>query len=61
VTYLNAENDKQPDKIEWELYNLYLQTNISKNVKDKAIPGQAYSDPERSRRLKLPDFKTVGT
>jgi hypothetical protein len=27
----------------------------------KAIPLQAWTDPEVSRRLRLPDFKTVGT
>jgi hypothetical protein len=30
-------------------------------VKGKAIPLQALTGPEGSRRLKLPDFKTVGT
>jgi len=29
--------------------------------KGKAIPLQAWTDPEGSRRLRLPDFKTVGT
>jgi hypothetical protein len=27
----------------------------------KAIPLQALTDPEGSRRLRLPDFKTIGT
>jgi len=27
----------------------------------KAIPLQAWTGPEVSRRLKLPDFKTIGT
>jgi hypothetical protein len=30
-------------------------------VKVKAIPLQAWTGPEGSRRLKLPDFKTIGT
>jgi hypothetical protein len=30
-------------------------------VKDKAIPLQALTGPEGSRRLRLPDFKTIGT
>jgi len=30
-------------------------------VKGKAIPLHAWTDPEVSRRLRLPDFKTVGT
>jgi len=29
--------------------------------KGKAIPLQAWTAPEGSRRLKLPDFKTIGT
>jgi len=34
--------------------------NISKG-KGKAIPLQAWTGPEGSRRLRLPDFKTIGT
>jgi len=30
-------------------------------LKGKAIPLQAWTGPEVSRRLKLPDFKTFGT
>jgi hypothetical protein len=30
-------------------------------VKGKAIPIQALTGPEGSRRFRLPDFKTVGT
>ena len=30
-------------------------------VKGKAMPLQAWTGPEGSRRLRLPDFKTVGT
>jgi hypothetical protein len=29
--------------------------------KDKAIPLQAWTCPEGSRRLRLQDFKTIGT
>jgi hypothetical protein len=29
--------------------------------KGKAIPLQAWTGPDRSRRFRLPDFKTVGT
>jgi hypothetical protein len=29
--------------------------------KDKAIPLLALTDPEGSRGLRLPDFKTIGT
>jgi hypothetical protein len=30
-------------------------------AKGKAIPFQALTGPEGSRRLRLPDFKTIGT
>jgi len=36
-------------------------TEYKKLKKGKAIPLQAWTDPEISRRLKLPDFKTIGT
>jgi hypothetical protein len=32
-----------------------------KQVKGKAIPLQVLTGPEGSRRLRLPDFKTIGT
>jgi hypothetical protein len=31
------------------------------NGKGKAIPLQAWTGPEGSRRVRLPDFKTIGT
>jgi len=34
---------------------------ISPKSKGKSIPLQACTDPEDSRRLRLPDFKRVGT
>ena len=36
-------------------------STISIKKKCKAIPLQAWTGPEGSRRLKLPDFKTIGT
>jgi hypothetical protein len=30
------------------------------NIKGKVIPLQAWTSPEGSRRLRLPDFKTIG-
>jgi len=30
-------------------------------VKGKEIPLQAWTGPEGSRKLRLPDFKTIGT
>jgi hypothetical protein len=36
--------------------------NIGKDKgKGKAIPLQAWAGPECSRRLRFPDFKTIGT
>jgi hypothetical protein len=36
--------------------------NVEKvKVKGKAIPLQTWTDPKVSRRLGLPDFKTIGT
>ena len=32
----------------------------SKKGKGKAIPLQAWTGPEGSRRMRLPDFKTIG-
>jgi hypothetical protein len=34
--------------------------NVINTVKGKAIPLQAWTGPEDSRRLRLPDFKTIG-
>ena len=31
------------------------------SYRQKAIPLQAWTGPEGSRRLRLPDFKTIGT
>jgi hypothetical protein len=41
-----------------------FEVNIDHNMnisKGKAIPLQALTGPEGSRRLRLPDFKTIGT
>jgi hypothetical protein len=34
---------------------------VKVKVKGKAIPLQAWTGPEDSRSLRLPDFKTIGT
>jgi hypothetical protein len=45
-----------------EEYGFPVETATQhRNVKGKAIPLQAWTGPEVSRRLRLPDFKTVGT
>jgi len=35
--------------------------HLIRTGKGKAIPLQAWTGPEGSRRLQLPDFKTIGT
>jgi hypothetical protein len=42
---------------EWELCDL----SVRLEVKGKAIPLQTWTGPEDSWRLRLPDFKTIGT
>jgi hypothetical protein len=36
-------------------------SRIRVNVKGKAIPLQDWTVPEGSRKLRFPDFKTIGT
>jgi len=36
-------------------------TELTRPLKGKAIPIQAWTVPEGSRRLRLLDFKTIGT
>ena len=44
------------------MYPLYVNIRIPFiKGKGKAIPLQAWAGPEGSRRLRLPDFKTIGT
>jgi hypothetical protein len=38
-----------------------LKKNLVFFVRGKAIPLQTWTDPEGSRKLRLPDFKTIGT
>jgi len=42
-------------------YQVSRKTPRQRGKKGKAIPLQAWRGPEGSRRLRLPDFKTVGT
>jgi hypothetical protein len=42
-------------------YEQHSEYVIHIKVKGKAIPLQALTGPEGSRRLKFPDFKTIGT
>jgi hypothetical protein len=38
-----------------------INNSVSGYIKCKAIPLQTLTGPEGSRRLRLPDFKTIGT
>ena len=45
-----------------ELWDLdVLRFEVVDSVNGKAIPLQAWTGPEGSRRMRLPDFKAVGT
>jgi len=47
-----------------EYVGMYVHKDIiiyADKGKFKAIPLQAWTDPEGSRRLRLPDFKTINT
>jgi hypothetical protein len=41
--------------------NRLFQGNVQNEKEGKAIPLQAWTFPEGSRRLRIPDFKTIGT
>jgi hypothetical protein len=50
----------------WHIVLPEVGTLVPKHVtdtslKDKAVPLHAWTGPEGSRRLKIPDFETVGT
>jgi hypothetical protein len=44
-----------------DLLKCACATTLTYKGKGKAIPLQAWTGPEGSRRLRLPDFKTIGT
>ena len=43
------------------LTHTHTHTYIYIYMKGKAIPLQIWTGPEGSKRLRLPDFKTIGT
>jgi hypothetical protein len=46
----------------WHIFtNPYNKENIKFKHTGKAIPSQTLTGPEGSRRLRLPDFMTIGT
>jgi hypothetical protein len=45
----------------WTAWSKSKNELFLKKGKDKTIPLQALTGPEGSRRLRLPDFRTIGT
>jgi hypothetical protein len=48
------------------IFNIYKLTRVkstcsSDKGKGKAIPVQAWTGPDGSRRVRIPDLKTIGT
>jgi len=59
---LTAEYKQQQEVVFWTYAVFKPMTGKEyKGKKCKAIPLQAWAGPNGSRRLKLPDFKTIGT
>ena len=52
--------DAQPNKSQ-DLHSRMFVVNLTVKGKGKAIPLQTWTGPKGSRRLRLPDFKTIGT
>jgi len=49
------------DIVPFSKHCTYTFSELVNCVKGKAIPLMAWTGPEGSRRLRLPDFKTIGT
>ena len=58
VELLHADRQTDVRKLTVTFRNF---TNASNSKKGKAIPLQVWTGPEGSRRLRFPDFKTIGT
>jgi len=52
-------NQAMEQKIRWSVNNLRLFIGSRKKNKGKAVPLQAWTGPEGSRKLRLPDFVTT--
>jgi len=62
VCYAINNSDRWPSSQKLpKNFRCSFHTNDRVKVKGKTIPLQACTDPEGSRRLRLPDFKTIGT
>jgi len=61
VPYLRQPYKQHPHIICHHMYAYLTLRGLNQSSKVKAIPLQACTGPEGSRRLRLPDFKTIGT
>jgi len=59
--YFNSFIDKALTKIELGFETDVKFFHMFSKVKGKAISLQAWTGPESSRKLRLPDFKPIGT
>ena len=57
----NTNNDKKFINHSFKLFPFHFIIKILCKSKSKAIPLQAWTGPEGSRRLRLPYFKKIGT
>jgi len=57
--YLSMINMEQFSRMDTDSLKRYAVTGKCKGKKGKAIPIHAWAGPEGSRRLRLPDFKTI--
>jgi hypothetical protein len=49
------------DQLDAQIFSTFITILYMYTKKGKAIPLQAWTSPEGSKRLKFPDFKTIGT
>jgi len=61
VDLLHPAAPKSVDKYGKHGYKTHLSLYVKHDCEGKANPLEAWTGPECSRRLRLPDFKTVGT
>ena len=57
---INYKHDKEKNRKMGSMWTNGGKNTVSRN-KGKAVPLQAWTGREGSRRLRLPDFKTIGT
>jgi len=61
-TFIDTPNCVLEDRVQYSTVHIPNVFCDGKGKgKGKAVPLQAWTGPEGSRRLRLPDFKTIGT